>query len=287
VPEAPYGAFTATSRASPLATERNVSQSNTVPSPSISILSQQLSQQAAATTASAYQSQVGEALPSHRPSAPRSSTAGSTADVLSLAAGESGNGSVRVGSWTSTLTTSTHTHDDLAYEIATPSRWINANYAPHGPTDASSALLRFRYRVVPRIDSNNGRSVFGPAMMTLARSSKAVSDCIFHFMRSRDENMGVPGAAMSGDSDDARQRLLDRLSREAPLEADVGHALLAMSDIFCTPPSEWAARLAPSVRHCAEGISKSRVAGFVTEPLKTLLRLHLKIGKFPTHLYAY
>jgi hypothetical protein len=84
---------------------------------------------------------------------------------------------------------------------------------------------------------------------------------------------------MSGDSDDARQRLLDRLSREAPLEADVGRALLAMSDVFCIPPSEWAARLAPSVRHCAEGISKSRAAGFVTEPLKTLLRLHLKIGK--------
>jgi hypothetical protein len=244
-------------------------RNDTVPSPSTA-------SQHTAITASPYQTQaVGVVAFSHRPSVPPSSTAAST-DVLSLAAGESGNDIRRTGSWTST-----HTHDDLAYEAATPSRAINGSYAAHqDPRNESSALLRFRYEVMPRIDSNNAKSVFGPAMMTLARSSKAVSDCIVHFMRARDESIGTPGALL-GDSHASRHRLYDRLSRESPLEADVGRALLVTSDSYWIPPSEWAARFAPPVRRCAEEISKSRASGFVTEPLKTLLRLHLKIGKAP------
>jgi hypothetical protein len=241
----------------------------TVPSPSTT-------SQHTAITASPYQSQALGVPSIHRPSVTRSSTAGST-DALSLAAGESGNvNNRRTGSWTST-----RIHDHLAYEAATPSRAINGSYAAHqDPRNESSALLRFRYEVMPRIDSNNAKSVFGPAIMTLARSSKAVSDCIFHFMRARDESIGTPGALL-GDSHASRQRLYDRLSRESPLEADVGRALLVTSDSYWIPPSEWAARFAPPVRRCAEEISKSRASGFVTEPLKTLLRLHLKIGKAP------
>jgi hypothetical protein len=115
-------------------------------------------------------------------------------------------------------------------------------------------------------------------MMTLARSSKVVPDCISYCMQSRDDSIGTAPGAMSSNSD-VRQRLLERLSQEAVLEADVGRALLAMSDTFRTPPSEWAAHLAPPVRRCAEAISSSRAPGFITEPLKTLLRLHLKIGE--------
>jgi hypothetical protein len=113
-------------------------------------------------------------------------------------------------------------------------------------------------------------------MMTLARSNEVVSDCISYCVQARDDDTGSGTASRNLD---ARQRLLERLTQEAALEADVGRALLALSDIFCTLPSEWATLLAPHVRRCAEEISSSRAPGFITEPLKTLLRLHLKIGK--------
>jgi hypothetical protein len=252
VPESP---FTATSRASSLTADGNVSRTTTLPSPS------------------PYQSQDGGALSSRLLSPPLAPTSGS-AEVLLLAAGETRSDTRQIAPWTPT-----HIDIDLIHRATTPSVWIEANLATQGPKTASSALLRFRYQVIPWMDSNNGRSVFGPAVMTLARINKPVSDCILYCMRLRDENIGTLGARSS--DLDARQRLLERLLQEAALEADVGRAILALSGIFCTSPSEWATHLAPSVRRCAEEISSSRAPGFVTEPLKTLLRLHLKIGKTP------
>jgi hypothetical protein len=264
VPETP---FTATSHPKSLAADGDFSRSNTVQSPSIHVPSPH-----SAITASPHQSHVGAMLSSHLPS-PSLASISSSADAPSLAGGDPRSDNINIAPWTS----ATYTDNNSTHEATIPSRWIGGHIPPQGPTNTSSALLRFRYQVSPWIDSNNGRSVFGPAMMTLARSSKVVPDCILYCMRSRDDSIGTPGT-LSRDSD-ARQRLLERLSQEPALEADVGRALLAVNDIFCHPPSEWAARLAPPVRRCAEEISSSRAPGFITEPLKTLLRLHLKIGK--------
>lgn len=167
------------------------------------------------------------ALSSHLPS-PSLASISRSADAPSLAGGDT-----RSDTRQTAPRTSTHIDNDLVRGATTPSVWIEVNLAPRGPTTASSALLRFRYQVIPWMDSNNGRSVFGPAVMTLARVNKPVSDCILYCMQLRDGNIGTSGA-MSSDLD-ARQRLLERLSQEAALEADVGRAVLAMSDIFCTP----------------------------------------------------
>lgn len=220
------------------------------------------------TAASPLRAHTGEPPPSGLPSQPLVVSSHST-HAHSIAVSDSGNEGGLVASWTSS-----HVDGDFVHEATTPPRRISGRLPQQRPTSTGSALLCFRYRVIPWI---NGAPAFGSATMTLAGSSKVISDCIFYCMRSRDDHIGTPGV-MSSDSN-TRRRLLDQLSAEAPLEADVGRTLIAMSDIFCTPPSEWASSLAPPVRCCAEEISRNPTSSLVTEPLKTLLRLHLKIGK--------
>jgi len=113
--------------------------------------------------------------------------------------------------------------------------------------------------------------------MTLARSNKAISDCIIYCMRLRDESGGTAGPE-NYDSG-TRTRLLDEVVQEGALTADIGRAILAMSDVFGIPPSDWGRISAPPVRCYGGIVPQSRAFGFVTEPLKTLMRLQLKIGK--------
>jgi hypothetical protein len=115
-------------------------------------------------------------------------------------------------------------------------------------------------------------------MMTLARGNKVISDCIIYCMRVRDESGGTATAETYDCS--TRARLLDELAQEGALTADIGRAVLTLSDVFCTPPSEWAKISAPTVRCDGGEAMQSRAFGFVTEPLKTLLRLQLKVGKY-------
>ena len=220
---------------------------------------------------SSYQARPGDLLPHHLPSPP---IAPSPSLVAETAAGvpPSVDENVNIASWTSV-----HTGEDFIYEATTPSRWINGNLSQQGSMSARSALLRFRYQVVPWIDSNNCKSTFGPTMMTLARSNKAISDCIIYCMRLRDESSGT-ASAETYDSG-TRTRLFDEIAQEGALTADIGRAILAMSDVFCTPPSEWAKVSAPPIRCYGGEAPQSRAFGFVTEPLKTLMRLQLKIGK--------
>ena len=96
-------------------------------------------------------------------------------------------------------------------------------------------------------------------------------------MRLRDESSGT--ASVETYDSSTRARLFDVIAQEGALTADIGRAILAMSDVFCTPPSEWAKISAPPVRSYGGEASQNRAFGFVTEPLKTLMRLQLKIGK--------
>lgn len=115
--------------------------------------------------------------------------------------------------------------------------------------------------------------------MTLARSSKVILDCILYFMRLRDKVVGTPGFVF--DDSGVSQRLMDDLSREDALTADVGRALLVMSDVLGTPPSEWSNITVPHVQCFGSRDPQSQRFGSIPEPLKTLLRLRLKIGELP------
>lgn len=244
----------------------NMSPTNAVPLPSVS-------SPHASHAASPGQIQGGEHLSGHISSPPHAVSSGFTSRP-SVVASDGMVEHVLI-----TPRTSTHVDDVLFYGTVTPSRSINGSLSQQRPANMGSALLRFRYDVVPWIDSNNGNSAFGPAMMALARNSTVISDCIVYCVRLWDGNVGSPNAT-SCDSN-ARHGLLDRLSQAAAPEADVGCALLAISDVFCISPLEWSSTLARPVRSCAEEILKSRAIGFMIEPLETLLRLHLKIGKVP------
>lgn len=230
-----------------------------------------------AGSASSYQLQPGYILPSHLPSPPIAPSPGFTV-ALSIGAGQSLQDNVQEETVQIAPWPSSRAGDEFVYEATTPSRWINGNLSQQGSLSARSALLRFRYQVVPWIDSNHCKSTFGPTMMTLARGNGPISDCITYCMRLRDE--GITTAGADGYDSTMRRRLLDDLARESALTADIGRALVVMSDVFSTPPSQWAVISASSSVHSYGGeVSQSRAFGFVTEPLKTLLRLQLKIGK--------
>jgi hypothetical protein len=222
-------------------------------------------------SSSSYQAQAGDMLSSHLPSPPIAPSPSLTSGIPA-GAPPSLDENVHVAAWASVQAS-----DDFVYEATTPSRWINGNLSQQGSMSARSALLRFRYQVVPWIDSNTCKSTFGPTMMTLARSNRVISNCIIYCMRLRDESGGCVAAETYDAS--TRARLFDEIAQECVLTADIGRAILAMSDVFCTCPSEWFKISAPPVRCYSVDLPQSRAFGFVTEPLKTLMRLQLKIGK--------
>jgi hypothetical protein len=140
-----------------------------------------------------------------------------------------------------------------------------------------SALLRFRYQVVPWIESNNCKSMFGPGIMTLARDSKIVSDCISACVQMRDQSLELGDTMSAGLA--IPSRLLDQLARENWYTASVGHALLTISSVFCAPPSEWATIVSTCDARLTESVLSGGEFEPTLEPLKSLLRLLLKVGK--------
>lgn len=244
----------------------NVTSANSVASPST--LSSRVG-----STASPLQAQAAGLSPSGIPGQPLV-VSSHFSRAHSIEADDRSNGSGLATSWTSS-----RIDEDLVHEITTSSEQISGSFPQQRPAvGTGSALLRLRYRLIPWID---GVSTFGLEMMTLAGSSKVISDCVVYCMRSQDDYIGTPG--VTSHNTNAHLRLLDRLSVEAPADANIGRALIAISGVFFIPPSGWASDLVPAVRCCAEKISRKGTSDLVTEPLKTLLRLHLKIGKaFPS-----
>jgi hypothetical protein len=173
--------------------------------------------------------------------------------------------------------TSTHAGDVPDFEARAPPRWIYGSPQRLGSMSTQSSLLGFRYRVAPWIDSNDCKSNFGPDMMTLARGSKIISDCIAYCMWLRDGNFGTSGVMF--DDSNARQTLLEQLNQEADLTAEIGRALLAVSETFRKPPSEWASISTPSGHSRDEDALRNLRFDPTPEPLGTLWRLVSKIGK--------
>ncbi|KAH0150553.1 hypothetical protein KCU67_g10611, partial [Aureobasidium melanogenum] len=72
-------------------------------------------------------------------------------------------------------------------------------------------------------------------------------------------------------------RLLEQLAREDAFIADVGFALLSIGSVSCKPPSEWTIIASAHEARPAESVLSAREFKLTPEPLKSFLRLQLKI----------
>jgi hypothetical protein len=167
--------------------------------------------------------------------------------------------------------------DDMAYTEVTPRQPTDERSWQQRSMNRQSALLRFRYQVVPWIESNNCKSIFGPAIMTLARDSRIISDCISACVQTKGNNLDVGSTTSLGMS--IPPGLLDRLACEDTLTADIGFALLTTSSVFYTPPLEWAVIASTCEARLTESVILGGGFELTPEPLKSLLRLQLKVGK--------
>jgi len=177
----------------------------------------------------------------------------------------------------STAWTGNDFRDDMTYTEVTPRYPIDERSCQRHPLNNKPALLHFRYQMVPWIESNNCKSIFGPAIMTLARDSKIVSECISACVQMRDKSLDLPTTTAVGLT--VTSRLTERLAREDAFTADVGSALLSIGSVFCTPPSEWANIASLCEAHLSESVLSGAGFELTPEPLKSLLRLQLKVGK--------
>ncbi|KAG9950237.1 hypothetical protein KCU85_g3691, partial [Aureobasidium melanogenum] len=117
--------------------------------------------------------------------------------------------------------------------------------------------------------------MFGPAIMIIARDSKIISDCISACVHPRDESLDTGSTTPAGLT--VPSRLLEQLAREDKFIADVGFTLLSISSVFYTPPSEWAFIASTCEARQAESVLPAGGLELPLEPLKSLLRLQLKI----------
>ncbi|KAI5194518.1 hypothetical protein E4T38_09551 [Aureobasidium subglaciale] len=202
-----------------------------------------------------------------KPSTPQSiaSTTGTVAVATQSATGIGPN----------TAWTSNEFADDMTYAQSIPRQTIYERSWQQRSINRQSPMLHFRYHVVPWIESNDCKSLFGPAIMSLARDSKIIFDCISTCMRSRDDNLDLEHITSAGLT--APSGLLERLVHEDPFTTNVGYALLAISSVYNTPPSDWSIIASTREPRLAEAVLSSGGFELTLEPLKSLLRLQLKV----------
>ena len=230
------------------------------------------------TTTTALQIDIGghrqtggfDASLSHvqEPSTPQSIT--STAST----AGAPGQGVFDSDS--TTIWTTIDLRDDVAYAEVTP-RYPEERPGRRRSLSNQSALLHFRYQVLPWIESNNCKSMFGPAIMNLACNSMVVSECISTCVKMRDKSLDMETSTVAGLN--VPPRLLERLAREDAFTADVGSTLLSLGSVFYTAPSEWANIASAFQAHLSESVLSCAGIELTPDPLKSLLRLQMKVGK--------
>ncbi|CEI70662.1 hypothetical protein FVEN_g851 [Fusarium venenatum] len=167
-----------------------------------------------------------------------------------------------------TTITSTHHHpNNEGNQIPTPARWNETVLSEQNSSERQTAMLRFRYQIVPWLDSNAPRSSFGPKIMTLAAEKSVIMDVIVWVAMRRSR-----ASTVSEGDFHLVQHLQHRLSLESAFTADVGRSLLALGNFFYTSPSEWANL------HPDRSFGEDRYQFFENqeEPLKTLDRFHFK-----------
>jgi hypothetical protein len=105
-------------------------------------------------------------------------------------------------------------------------------------------------------------------MMTLAQDKAVIMDAAIYLARHR--------TSRGETSIEELQELHHRLLLENTFVADVGRSLLALGDLFNDGPSQW-----PKFRfYQSQPDTPSQPLEDMDEPLKSLLRFHLKIGMF-------
>ncbi|KAJ9415241.1 hypothetical protein QL093DRAFT_2453587 [Fusarium oxysporum] len=161
-----------------------------------------------------------------------------------------------------------HQHD--GNQIPTPSRWNETVLSEQNSSERQTAMLRFRYQIVPWLDSNAPRSTFGPKIMTLATEKSTIMDIII-WVAMRRSRKTSNSASHESDSH-LVQQFQHRLSLEDAFIADVGRSLLALGNFFYTGPSEWANLHSD----CVDVRERCQFFESQEEPLKTLDRFHFK-----------
>ncbi|KAM0350707.1 hypothetical protein ACHAPU_003201 [Fusarium lateritium] len=157
-------------------------------------------------------------------------------------------------------------------QIPTPSRWNETVLSEQNSSERQTAMLRFRYQIVPWLDSNAPGTSFGPKIMALAAEKSIIMDVIIWVAMRRSKRT----ASSNGHESDPHlvQQFQHRLSLEDVFTADVGRSLLALGHFFYTGPSEWASL---STEYAGAG-GQYQFFEEQEEPLKTLDRFHYKTG---------
>ncbi|KAF4975672.1 hypothetical protein FZEAL_7562 [Fusarium zealandicum] len=153
-----------------------------------------------------------------------------------------------------------HTYESTGNQILTPSTWDDK-----AGQCKQRAMHCFRYQLVPWIESNTPKPSFGSNMMTLAQEKPVIMDAAIYLARHR--------TSRGDTSSDELQEIHHRLLLESTFVADVGRSLLALGDLFNDGPSQW-----PKFRfYHARPDAQSQPFEDMDEPLKSLLRFHIKI----------
>ncbi|KAF4999373.1 hypothetical protein FGRMN_2514 [Fusarium graminum] len=155
-------------------------------------------------------------------------------------------------------------------QIPTPSRWNETVLSEQNSSERQTAMLRFRYQIVPWLDSNAPGTSFGPKIMTLAAEKSIIMDIVIWVAMRRSRK----AATSNGHESDPHlvQQFQHRLSLEDAFTANVGRSLLALGHFFYTGPSEWAGL---SAEYAGAG-GQYQFFEEQEEPLKTLDRFHYK-----------
>ncbi|KIL94105.1 hypothetical protein FAVG1_02667 [Fusarium avenaceum] len=168
------------------------------------------------------------------------------------------------------VSASSHHQQNDGNQIPTPSRWNETVLSEQNSSERQTAMLRFRYQIVPWLDSNAPGSSFGPKIMTLAAEKSIIMDVIVWVAMRRSRKI----TSSDGHESDPHivQQFHHRLSLEDALTGDIGRSLLALGNFFYTSPSEWTTLYTDYLN----GGGRYHFFENQEEPLKTLERFHYK-----------
>lgn len=146
------------------------------------------------------------------------------------------------------------------------------------PTHAASiknetaALLHFQYNLAPWIEAGDLGSSFGTEIMLLAQRRRPVSSAISLAASSQ----LAKSTSTYGDLAVLQQETENALALEEPRVRRIGHALLAVGQVFNISPSRW--RTLSFFQSDESTRNTNNFSGF-GEPLETLLRFHSRLGE--------
>lgn len=150
--------------------------------------------------------------------------------------------------------------------------YFSTTHAASGKNETAT-LLHFQYNLAPWIEAGDLGSSFGTEVMLLAQRRRPILSAISLAASSQ---LDAPGSAY--DASIALQREIEHaLTLEDPRVRRIGHALLALREVFTLSPSQWR-RL--SFFQTDESTRNANSFSGFGEPLETLLRFHSRIGAY-------